>query len=326
MKVSVDVGYGYTKAVSERGVISFPSAVAPAVNFAADGVLGRMFDYRVKIRNCNLNVEKFVGEAAEQSQGAARFSTREKPAVLHDILLLTAAYLCTEGEKLSLAVGLPLAYYKTQKEELKSRLKVLATWVSVNDGPERHIRFEDVMVFPQGVGAVAALDDLPDKGLVGLMDIGTYTTDYFLLNIRNGLPHPVPEACSSIEGGVQLILNALGQEYHRQTGSPLPVRMQHTVLEKTRQDETVTFWNRQIDLSTAYRLAIRDAAEAISSQVQNAFGDRLSMLDRTYLIGGGSVLMLEELKERYPNVEIFPDPVFANARGYLKLIASTTPD
>jgi len=319
LKVSVDVGYGFTKAVSERGVISFPSVISPAVNFAADE-FGKMFDYKVKIRNCSLNVEKFVGEAAEQSQGAARFSTREKPAELHDILLLTAVYLCTEGEKLSLAVGLPLAYYKAQKEDLKSRLKVLATWVSVNNGPERHIRFEDVSVFPQGVGAVAALDDLPDKGLVGLIDIGTYTTDYFLLNIRNRLPYPVPEACSSIEGGVQLIMNALAQEYHRQTGSPLPGRMQQTVLEKTRQGETVTFWNRQINLTKAYKLAIKDAVEAISSQVQSAFGDRLSMLDRTYLIGGGSILMFEELKERYPNVEMLPDPVFANARGYLKLI------
>lgn len=35
-------------------------------------------------------------------------------------------------------------------------------------------------VFPQGVGAVYAQEDLPEEGLVGLLDIGFFTTEHIL--------------------------------------------------------------------------------------------------------------------------------------------------
>jgi plasmid segregation protein ParM len=44
---------------------------------------------------------------------------------------------------------------------------------------------------------------LPGSGLVALLDIGSYTTDYLVFDVRGGQPVPVSECCGSIEAGVR---------------------------------------------------------------------------------------------------------------------------
>ena len=69
------------------------------------------------------------------STAAQNFVARhEKPADIHDLLLLTAAYLCgsfssfsaVNQKEVNLVVNLSLSFYRGQKDVVKSRLSILS--------------------------------------------------------------------------------------------------------------------------------------------------------------------------------------------------------
>ncbi|MEW5935490.1 MAG: hypothetical protein AB1816_18070, partial [Bacillota bacterium] len=162
MKLAVDVGYGYVKALAETGRRAcFPSACAPAPPDVAPGVFGAM-PHRVEIVRTGRSERYLVGEAALRSRTAAVTLAREKPPEVHDTLLLAAAYLAGAGRATFLAVGLPLAYFRAQRQALAARLAGLAAQVSVDGGPPREIDFGGgIRVIPQGAGVVLAEPRLP---------------------------------------------------------------------------------------------------------------------------------------------------------------------
>lgn len=320
---AVDVGYGYVKAVSAAGTKAcFPSAVAPAPDDLGLNT-GPAF-YRVRVRYLDGRTEeRLVGEAALRSSAAVATLSREKPAGLHDLLLLTACALVGAGGtgpfpgQADVAVGLPLAYYKAQKDALRDRLLGLAAWVSVDGGGELYVSFGRVLVLPQGAGAVAAYPELlPDSGLVGVVDVGMYTTDYLLLEKLPGQPNPRPllEACGSVEAGVHLVLKAVAREFQTKTGAPLPPEM----WEQAVQARAVFFGGRSVDLSQAVDKALSDASQAVAQRVLAAWGNRAGFVRATLLVGGGSLLLREHLARSLPGAVAVPDPLFANALGFLR--------
>lgn len=324
-RVGVDIGYGFVKAVSSEGKrVVFPSLAAPTSVDPLAGIFQDGIGHHVKVSSPTWGVtERLVGEAALRSLAAQGFvAQQEKPAGLHDLLLFTATYLVGAGEGTELAVGLPLAFYRTQREALRERLRLLKAWVGVDGGEHRYITFQEVQVYPQGAGALLTLaGSLPRSGLVGLVDVGTYTTDYLLFELREGFPLPVAEACGSVEAGVHLVHRALAAEFERQTGAPLPVRMHQQVLEKARAGERIPFRGKDVDLTPAFVKARREAAETIAAHVLAAWGDRTNFFSLTAFAGGGALLFGEWLEKHFPRAVRVPDPVFANALGYLMMLA-----
>jgi plasmid segregation protein ParM len=232
LQIGIDIGYGFVKAVSSTGgKVSFPSMVTPCGHDPLDGAIkGKGSGYKVRITTNGRKDDILVGEAAAHSLSAQGFvAQQEKPAQLHDTLLLTAAYLQGACENLMLngnarlAVGLPLSFYRSQKSALKERLKRLEACLSADNGPERLISFSRVSVFPQGAGALVSTGKaLPKSGLVGLIDIGTYTSDFLLFDMRDGAPVPIPDACGSMEIGLYPAYRLIAAEFEKQAGATLP--------------------------------------------------------------------------------------------------------
>lgn len=325
--VSVDVGYGYTKAVSSSGQRSiFPSVIAPAAHDLLGGFMEDSLGHRVRVRRLDGSAEeRLVGEAAARSVAAVTTLAKNKPADMHDTLVLAAAYLVGVGTagplpaQTDLAVGLPLAFYRAQRDALRARLEALSVWVSADGGEERYISFRRVLVLPQGAGVVAAFPELlPEKGLVGVVDVGTYTTDYLLLEKLPGRaePRPVLECCGSSEVGVHLAHRAVAREFQAKTGAPLPPEM----WEEAVRAGSVVYEGKTVDLSGAVERALGDAAQAISQRVLGAWGNRAGFVTCVILAGGGSLLLKKRLAACLPCVVEAPDPVFANALGFLRAL------
>ena len=107
----------------------------------------------------------------------------------------TARLLSPGYHVVRLGVGLPLAWYATQKSALSQSLQGRVT---VDD---RHLDIPQVTVFPQGIGALLTAD-LPENGLVGLVNIGYRTVDYLVAPIRDGVPAPMINRSGTGTGGM----------------------------------------------------------------------------------------------------------------------------
>ncbi|MEW5763206.1 MAG: ParM/StbA family protein [Bacillota bacterium] len=333
--VSVDVGYSYTKAVSASGRRAcFPSVAAPdgrdALGLA--GVFGGgPPEHVVSVRFLDGRAGHYlVGDAARDSLLATGFLGAEKPAELHDLLVLTAAYLVGAGGsgllpgQAELAVGVPLAFYKAQKAALKARLEGLAAWVSAGDGEERYVSFSRVLVLPQGAGVVFAQRDLPGRGFAAVVDVGQYTTDYLVVDLETG--RPVLDACGSVEAGCHLVAQRVSQAYLAKTGRPLPPRMERRVLKDVAETGKAPFRGGEVDLSAEYRAAVKDAADAVARHVLTAWRDFADLVSVTLLAGGGALLLRDALLRAFPNAHLVAEPVFANAVGYLRALSGTNPE
>jgi len=316
LKIGIDVGYGYVKAINDEGQkTSFPAMIAPTGNGLG---LGDVFKDTVEYQVTIDQSKYMVGDAAKQSFLATQTMSREKPPEIHDPLLMTAAYLLSgEDGRLEIGVGLPLAYYSAQKDALRNRLMRLKTDVVIKER-HKHISFNRVEVFPQGAGVLLCCQSmLPLSGYVGLIDIGTYTTEYILFQMKSGQPIPILEASGSVEAGVHLVYSAVAREFQSKTGSPLPVEMEAEVTEKALRGEQITFDGKKHTLNAAQ--AREDVALAICQKVLAAWGNRTGHIETTLLAGGGALFFRQNLKG-FPGQYIVQDPFFANARGYLRFL------
>lgn len=328
MRLAVDVGYSHTKAVCEGGGrVSFPSVVALGDQSPLNGLFGISIEHQVSVRPFFGQRESarryLIGESALHALDATVTLNREKPSEIHDALLLTAAYLLGTG-RAELAAGLPLAYYASQKDALRRRLEGLSAWVSVNSGPERHIAFSRVVLVPQGVGAAFAVGgNLPESGYVGLLDLGCHTTDHLLFESRGGSLVPLAGVHGSFEVGTCLVQRALADAYQARTGAPLPLRLCGETLLAVANGRKVMHWGRPVDLTGTLESARERVALQIARTAVAEWGNRTNRLATVILAGGGALIFGDVLRRELGAVEIVPEPAYANAAGFLRLMQGT---
>ncbi|MGB9887084.1 MAG: hypothetical protein ACPLRW_08810 [Moorellales bacterium] len=320
MLVSVDLGYGYTKAVSERGRAIFPSVVCPApesiYEFGRSGRTG----YAVEYREMGSAVKRQVlaGELALKSGRAVRYTlARERFDADGTALVLTAVGACLTGAegRTELAFGLPVAYYRNQKEAVVKTFDGVGLYIRVGEEPERFLAFTRVYVFPQAVGALYSLGRLPESGLVGLIDVGYFTTDFLLIEVFPDGFEPVPGSMSSVEMGVDTAVKLFADSFQRLTGKPLSTSEARALWER----DEVTFAGRKLAVAPLRRAACEEAGRSVAEAVQAAWATRADLLDTVLLAGGGAVEFADALRARFRHAELVQDPLFANALGFLRL-------
>lgn len=321
MNISVDVGYGYTKAVNSEGKkVLFPSLVAPATDFILGDLSQNHRGYLTQIKPANREVQRyFVGELALRESKAASFTMeREKythPS--HDALLLTAAgLLCTtKGEPLNLAVGLPINCYKEQKDRLCQHLQNIAASVVIDNREPRWIAFNKIIVYPQGAGALLTVSNIPDNGSIALVDVGYKTTDYFFAEMNGGKAYPVSGMSGSVEIGMSYYYEAISNSFFNLTGGTIePVRLPLLI-----RDNKICFRGKDIDISDIINTAKENTARLIADRLIAAWTNSIDLIRNIYLAGGGS-LVLSQLAGMLPGATVITDSQFANAQGFLAAI------
>lgn len=318
MLISIDLGYGYTKAISNKNRAVFPSAIAPYSDSVVD--TGKDIGYMVELRPAGSMVKKqyFLGEMALRRGRAVQMTlAREKFAQEASLLLtLAGAYLVGAEGQVDLAYGLPLAYYKTQRADAQKALQGFAAYIKIDDGPEKYIAFNGVYIFPQGVGALFSLDRLPKEGLVGIIDVGYYTCDYLLVELRPDGVEPLPAFMSSIEVGVSTALKEFAEKFQRTTGRPLSLTEANNLWGR----DTITFAGRKMDIGGMVEEGRQETGRTIANSIMAAWSEKIDFLDLILLAGGGSLEFLNIIQRQFGrHVEIMPDPQYANAVGFYKM-------
>lgn len=317
MYISIDVGYSQVKAVGQNGnKVLFPAVKADVSHDPTAGMFAQL-GHKVNIRTFTGSQEAIVGEGALRSLNATTTLTREKAPEIHDLFILTAAYLCGAQGRIDLAVGLPLSYYRFQKQELKHRLQKINAHVRVDDGPERYISIDGVEVFPQGVGLLLADGlSLAHSGRIAVVDIGYYTTDYLVFELIDGSPVPIPELCGSADTGIYIADRSISKIYQEKTGALAP----KFLLNQLISGDPIYFQGKKLDLIDDINKVLKRSTELITQDVLAVWGKQADNIGQTILAGGGSILLGRYLN--FPNTFIPSDPVFANADGFRAMLAS----
>lgn len=318
--IAIDIGYSHVKAVHKTGKrVLFPSVVSPARELALADLSKNGIGHQVEIQNLTGEIKRyFVGELALREGGQAATFTMEREKHTHpnhDVLLLAAARLLGSGEGETLVAGLPVAYYRTQKQELERHLMGLHANVSVDGRPFARISFGRAVVYPQGAGALLVSSDLPVSGLVCLVDVGYKTTDFVTAEIRDGQARPVSSLCGSVETGVYYAETIAGNSYQAKTGAPAnPARLPE-ILRTGR----FVFRGTEVDFRREAEAARGAVAQTIVDRVLALLGDRTDEIVRFYLAGGGAEA-LPELVELLPGAVKLPEAQWGNAKGFLKAV------
>jgi len=329
VRAAIDIGYGYTKGISElsQKPVIFPSLVAPArINpLEGCGIYERVPEYRLEFTSSSLVFDKFVGSDAQDIAGSVKPAGNEKSAETHDALLLTALGVllagAPDGARVDLAVGLPLSYYRAQKDKLSDRLSRLAGKLRLQGFTERYISTASVSVFPQGLGAIVASEvSVPRDGQIGIVDIGTHTTDLLLFKTANQRIQPIFDACKSIPVGIEELYKTLDGEFTTRTGEILPVSKHYWVLQKTLQGELIPYKGEQFDFRGILEEAKKSVAETIINNMQTYWDININFAEVILLGGGGAPMFAETMSRAFPHIKVIREPVFANARGFLKLL------
>ena len=321
MNIAIDVGTGYVKGMNGEGEqVIFSSHVTPATDLVLADFMSTGDGYTSVIKLMGSDSEKyFIGDLAIREGRNPGFNLEREKYLHknHTVLLLTAARLLLgdiqKPDTLNLAIGLPIGYYRRYKDELQSNLQGLSVCVSVNGLDSLMLEFDKVCIYPQGVGALFTLaQDLPDSGLVGVVDPGCGTTEYLAIEIKNGKAYPVSSLSGSVEIGTYAIYQAVADEYQSISGGAMDLARANQVV----RDGKAFYRGNEINLTNAINKARKETAKSIADGILSTWKNIHDMMRKVYLAGGGA-LEMRSLIDFFPAAVTLTDPQWANVRGYL---------
>lgn len=341
--VSVDVGYGFVKAISSSGnKILFPSVVGSGrerglanfidQNTSSDGL--DLSELHIKIDGKHF----YVGDMAiRDSNDATRVFEKERYNHEYSkILMNVAIQLVTKPEttEVVLFTGLPLDYFRTQHQNFKSKLledTSTIEWVSGLNvkGKNRKIKIRDVGVFPQGMSAVWATlmnhdgktfrkDMMEEGNQIGIIDIGFRTTDVCVVEMKEGGAFvPLLQFSETIDQGVVNLYENIKIAYQNRTGgSDLSENKINRILKR----HSITYQGKKIELKDEVEGAFQAVVNSINDRINKLWKEEADTFDYIFVVGGGGTLFLDYLQKNFNNRLLsIVSGQFANAVGYYRV-------
>lgn len=330
MRVAIDIGYGFVKAMNEKGVTTrFPSVVAIDRSTKMRNILKfQDEDYTVRIWDTADTAQYksyLVGDAA--MVGGSGIRTWEDKAVENtnlQTLIATAAALLCGDEEIDLAVGLPLTYYRAQKDEVTELLRQMNVQVAIGEQQAKQVKIRSVYVFPQGAGAYYAACLTIDGEVrnphlvnspVGLIDIGYRTTD--ILVMAKGKKGLMPR--EDLSGGIDLGMKHAYHMIQDDVEELVNKTVDFFAIEKAILWDKGKFLHKGLEISLKeYELAAyEELAQQISAKVKMRWGDELDGLSAVIVAGGGGESLEPYLKLAFPSLIKIENAAFANVEGFL---------
>ncbi len=308
--LAIDTGHGFSKGLAETGArILMPSWIVPAGSTTDTGSLLRAAQPVSVTWNDGSLQTYWVG--ADAARMATSLLARDKGSshLTRDLTLLVAQRLnSTPDHPVTLAVGLPLAWYQDGRRSLADALTGHGL---INGVP---LTIAQVRVLPQGVAAVlAALRPESSPGLYGIVDAGYGTTEYLMVDLTaSGQPRLAPEPAGTWELGLHSVATALA----RQVEATWHVVYAPHELD---QHEQITVRGASVDLTSLRKPLINQWRQGLIERIQAIWGSVLPRLQGLLVIGGGAGYFAETTIGTMP-VTIPDQPQWANVTGYLRAI------
>lgn len=328
MKIlGVDIGFGYTKATDGRRFQIFKSVIGEAnqVQFAEALVPSAAESPRHFVVN---GEEVFVGELAE-TQSRGRSFTLDPQQFLSGyaktLALAALAPYAEHGDPIRLVTGLPISFFRRQRDALTSLLQNRhnVTIVHPVHGPEeKTVYIERVRVVPQPFGSLFSLM-LDDDGKpanprllnekIGVIDIGFRTTDF---TIAERTRYSERGSASS-DSGMATAYTTVANVLHENSGVNIELYRLYEAVTRG----TIKIRGERYDLTKLVQHAYQQLATRIASEANRLWTDDWD-LDAILVTGGGGATLAPYLQPLLKG-EVLPvpaefDPRVGNVLGYWK--------
>lgn len=326
MLVSVDAGNGYIKARTQEVSLCYP-AVLSALSGRLSGFrfLGDQPEFLF-----GWNGQLYaVGRAALQV-GAVPYSVRHPDRVEHDyyLLHLLAAFSISipHSDSVSLILSLPPLYY-AQRDRMRERFS--GTYhieaLQGEDWVTKTLRIASLRIIPEGLGAVCfsllsetgqiKADSQLHHQRVGVVDIGTYSTDFIMLD-RLTL---VSQACDTIPQA----LNSLHQRI-RDVAAEHGLMLSDVEADLVLQQGFFRQRGRRVSIVPHVNRALEELTDSIYYRILTLWNGG-NDIDRLIITGGGALHLAEPLSTRLPALVTMTwtddvPPWFENCEGAFRYL------
>lgn len=322
--LGLDIGYGYTKGMTTRGQRVIPSLVGPAeaIRYESDVVEANGHGIAVEVNGR----WRFVGEyasvqsaSASQTLDVTRTGSNEQKALFYAV---ASELVRTNDERLAVVSGLPVADFDDHnKEALKAMLEGDHE-VTRRGKRARGFTVTGVYIIPQSMGSLFALvldrrGQLVDgdlaRGRVGIIDIGTLTTNYILVDRLRY----VETGSDSITSGMSEMLGKVAKDLKRDHG--LDWALQLGLVDQAVRARSVEVFGAPVNIAGLVQPHLEALAETIVSRARSLWGLGAD-LRAVVLTGGGSQELAPYVRKAYPQNTrtVGGDPQLTNCLGFLR--------
>lgn len=311
--VSVDIGNGYVKAKAGNSESAFASIGAMeqgAIRF--DGLkVGSdlVIDFEGERWALGSTAYK-VGRMQIMNMGRARI---EEPNYRR---LYAAALATTVGKTSNVAViaSLPVLWYTGERE--KARDVLAGKFTITYDGQKMNITIdrENVHIVPEGFGSLCTkvlaidgniLDADMGRSVVGVVDIGTRTTDFLYFDNLELFP---ANSSGLEKAGMSVIWTMVGeqiaQKYNRELSE---LELDEAIHKREFRDRA-----NRVNINELVESAARGLAAQVSARISSLW-DNGRDVDVILITGGAAEFVYPYLK--YDNKMMVADPFRANVDG-----------
>lgn len=323
--MGLDIGYGVVKAVTADQVVMFPSVMGHAreIKFQQEDIARRhpgdqMTDdegdwFVGDLALAQLppgEVLRLRGRTANESTMGNAFRLRLAKVAIGKVM---QGMWNRDIVHIRIATGLPTDHMR-DAAELKASL--IGQHLIKTDTAELIANVSEVMVMPQPYGTIYA-NTLTESGEInrqhtyrrtGVCDVGTYTVDLAL----DDEGEFVDAESGSVESGVYTAQERISAALERDYREKMPFKIVEEVLRTG-----IFHANGQ---PVDYSEIVEEALAPLRSATLNLMSEkwqRGTTVDVIYLSGGGAELVINDVREAYPQTALVQDAQLANARGYL---------
>lgn len=321
--LALDIGYGYTKALTQRGQVIIPSLVGPAENirFESDIIPENGHGIALDVDGRGY----FVGEQAEvqsastsQTLDVTRTGSAEQKALFYAVV---SDLMPTTTGEIAVVTGLPVGDYDERNRKALQTMLLGSHKVHRRGKRVRAFEVTGCYIVPQAMGSLFALildrrgkliDSDLAAGRVGVVDVGTLTTNYVLVDRLRY----VEVGSDSITSGMGELLQKVAKDLKREYGLDWSLQLRKVDLAVQRREVEV-YGDRQniVGIVTPHLDAL---ADTLLSKARTLWGGGVE-LKAVVLTGGGSLELAPYFRKAFPHIRTVPgDPQFANVVGYLR--------
>lgn len=300
--LAIDAGHGWIKALAGDGQrVIFPSLICPAPAAVDLGEYARSETVLID------GIPHLVGDPARRH--ATPLWSRDKaadPDTLR-LILVVAARLGAVGP-VTLATGLPLAWFGPQRKAFREALVGYGAAIALPGQPPQRLWFESVRVLPQGL--VAALNVLLpadyEPGSYLVADIGYRTTDFLTIEKTSHGIDADPAQAGSLELGMHAVTAAVSAGLEHDYQVPFaPAELEGI--------DRVHVHGMPVPLADRRAAALDQVRAQLRERLREQLGTAWPKLAGIVLVGGGA----EAMQSAFPRAVVPERSQWANAEAYL---------